>query len=332
MMWKNAIQRLWDNNRIRKTCRIALFGLVLSVAFMNAIEVDATGYIESQRFFEGDSKNNQSSAATSNTSISVGRNCYFDTVSRNFYTTVSGYGSEAIESNVCDGMIVQGDVLISVARGVSYELYKDGVLVENFDEEKISEPGSYVVSVSDNSGKSETPLSFTIVGKKTNDTSYTFSNNCRISSVTRDGVGIRFSGNHVELPSEGNYEIVYKVDGIENQYKLNLEVDTTPPTLALAAVDENGRANGPVDISDVENNSEIYITRDGESVSYSKELTAPGTYTVILIDEAGNRSVYTFTILIYFDLNSMMFFISLALVLVGVIAYMIYIKKHLRVR
>lgn len=332
MMWKSAIQRLWDNKRIKKTCCVALFGLALGMTFIKPIEVDATERIDSERYIESDSKVNRTVSSSDSTRIAIGRNCYFDTTNRNFYTTVSGYGSEAIESSVCDGMYVQGEVTISVAKGIPYELYKDGVQVENVDAGKFSEPGSYLVSVSNNTGRNENPLSFTIVGKKTNSTSYTFSNNCRIQSVEKDGVGMNFSGNHVELPTEGSYTIVYKVDGIENPYRLNLEVDTTPPKLALAAVDENLRASGPVDISDIEEKCEILITKDGETVSYRNELTAPGSYTVALIDEAGNKSVYSFTILIYYDSNSMLFFASLILVLVGVIAYMIYVKKHLRVR
>lgn len=331
MMWKNAIQKLWDNNRIKKTCGAVLFGLALSVAFISPIEVEATERIDSERYIESDSKVNLI-AQTADTRIPVGRNCYYDTTNRYFYTTVTGFGSEAIESNICDGMYVQGDVTINVTHGIPFELYKDGVLIEDFDGDKISEPGSYIVSVHTNSGRNEDPLSFTIVGKKTNKTSYTFSNNCRIQSVTKDGVGMSYSGNHVELPKEGEYEIVYKVDGIDTPYRLKLELDTTPPTLALAALDENLRASGPVDISDVEDRCEILITRDGESVAYRKELTSPGSYTIVLIDEAGNRSLYSFTILIYFNSNSMLFFASLVLVLVGVIAYMFYVRKYLRVR
>ena len=61
-------------------------------------------------------------------------------------------------------------------------------------------------------------------------------------------------------------------------------------------------------------------------------LTQSGKYQIELADEAGNKTTYTFTILVYFDGNSWLFFGLVFMACVGVVIYLLHSRKHLRVR
>lgn len=329
MMWKNAIRKLWDNNRIKNAGFLVAATVISGTVLMSGLSAKAVdGYADSEYVTDttGDS------FTLSADQVRVSQNCYYDRRDGRYYYYVSGFGEDAIEANVCNGMVYQGEAKIRVASGIVYDLYKDGILVEEYDGEDISAPGSYSISIYNNTGKNDVPLTFTIIGDKTNKTSFTFPNNIRIISVTQDSMAINHSNYSVDFASEGDYKIIYRVEGVDEDYNLKLTVDLEPPVLALSELDEKGRAYGPVDISDLEENCDIYITLDGEEIRYSEELTAPGTYVLVLTDAAGNQTTYSFTIMIYFNTNSLLFFALLLAVVAGIIAYMIYVHKHFRVR
>lgn len=115
-------------------------------------------------------------------------------------------------------------------------------------------------------------------------------------------------------------------------YELDVTVDTTPPVLALSELNEKNQARGPVSLADIEDGSSISITLDGKQISYKSELTESGEYQIVLMDKAGNVTQYAFTILIYFDLNSLLFF-GIALAAVAAVgAYIVISRKRLTVR
>ena len=66
----------------------------------------------------------------------------------------------------------------------------------------------------------------------------------------------------------------------------------------------------------------LQAKRDGQS----------GEYRIELADEAGNKTTYSFTILIYFDGNSWLFFILVLGSCIAVVIYLVHSRKHLRVR
>jgi hypothetical protein len=114
-------------------------------------------------------------------------------------------------------------------------------------------------------------------------------------------------------------------------YQLLLKTDFTGPVLSLENV-ENGKAQGPVDISDAKKAAYITIYHDGEKIGRKDVLTESGEYYIELADEAGNKTTYSFTILIYFDGNSWLFFLLIIGSCVGIIIYLVHSRKHLRVR
>ena len=114
-------------------------------------------------------------------------------------------------------------------------------------------------------------------------------------------------------------------------YQLQVQTDFTGPELSLEEV-VDGMARGPVDISEAREAAVVNIYHDGEMITRKDVLTQSGEYYIELADEAGNKSTYSFTILIYFDGNSWLFFLLVLGACVGVIIYLMHSRKHLRVR
>ena len=140
-----------------------------------------------------------------------------------------------------------------------------------------------------------------------------------------------FEKNYIKLTDEGAYNIRYRCLKTNTAYQLQLQTDFTGPTLTLEDVQE-GKARGPVDISGAREAAYVSIYHDGDRISYSDVLTESGEYYIELADEAGNKTTYSFTILIYFDGNSWLFFLLVLFSCVGVVIYLMHSRKNLRVR
>ena len=101
--------------------------------------------------------------------------------------------------------------------------------------------------------------------------------------------------------------------------------------LALEAV-ENGRARGPVSLEDLEEGAYISVYYNDKQIPYQQVLEDSGDYHVLIMDQAGNLSEYYFTILIYFDLNSLVFMAMVVGVLAAVGVYLWLSRKRLKIR
>ena len=71
---------------------------------------------------------------------------------------------------------------------------------------------------------------------------------------------------------------------------------------------------------------------DGKEINYSKVLNQSGNYKILLSDPAGNTTTYNFTILVYFDTNSMAVAGVMVLLVIALIVYLMLVRKHLKVR
>jgi hypothetical protein len=151
------------------------------------------------------------------------------------------------------------------------------------------------------------------------------------TEASLNGETIAFEQNYIKLTQEGEYNIQYRCMKTNVSYQLVLKTDFTGPVLSLENV-VDGRARGPVDISEAKNAAHISIYHDGEQISRKDVLTESGEYYIELADEAGNKTTYSFTILIYFDGNSWLFLFLVLGSCVGTIIYLIRARRHLRVR
>lgn len=258
---------------------------------------------------------------------------YYDRSAHEFSYVMNGVTTAEIFANVADGMITTDPVQITLPEGLHADLYCDGVPLTDVNYDNITAPGKYVLIVSGQSVQEYQMFAFTIVNWLTGAVvEYQVPSGFTVSNVTRDGENAFTSLQSVDLEQEGRYVISYRCDAIGMNNTLEITVDHTPPKLALEAVDENGHAFGPVDISDIEEDATIQVYCDGEPVNYSNTLTRSGLYRLELQDKAGNQSVYEFIIHVYFNLNSWIFFGLAIAVVAAVVIYLIVSRKRLRVR
>lgn len=256
----------------------------------------------------------------------------YDAMTDTYYRYVDGYGATAIASNVPDGMYTQEAVRVSVATGVIYTMYKDGVPLTDVDMNAITEPGSYALAMYDGSGNAVSPLSFTILGAYTNIQRMDMPETCEIVSVTYEGETVASDAISFLFEGEGHFDIVCECPLARRTYNLKLVRDTTAPVLALEEVDEEGFASGPVNISDLEPEVTCLIMRNDEVVDITAMLKESGRYSIALTDLAGNHTEYSFTIKTYFNYLSITFLLLFIALIAGLAAYIVVSKKRLRVR
>lgn len=350
MMWKREIRKFLVHNRIVAVAFMlaafmavtmaapgTVYGVELadeelfgaSTATGQTDNTDTTGDVGQQtpQEFEGEVLKSDVADMTR-----IDYETTYDPMTDTYYKYVEGYGNTAIATNVPNGMYTQEEVKVSVATGIIYTMYKDGVAMTDLDISAITEPGSYALAVYDGTGNPVTPLSFTILGTYTNISRIDMPEGCDIVSVTYEGESIVSDETSLLFEEEGQFEIVCECPMAGRTYNLKLVRDTTAPVLALEEVDEKGFASGPVNISDLETDATCLILRNDEVVDVTPVLKESGHYSIALTDSAGNHMEYSFTIKVYFNYLSITFLLLFVALIAGLVAYIMVSKKRLRVR
>lgn len=270
-------------------------------------------------------------AAQAEMPLHIAGNTYYDSVEKAFLYYVNATASQTVRSNVADGMITEQMVTVKADAGVTLEVYLNGERLQSISGGDFRTPGEYVVMHVGGSVP-ERLFSFTIVPEICNSvTGYALPAGFEFTDASLNKESISFEKNHIQLTQEGEYDIHYRCIKTDVSYQLRMKTDFTGPVLSLVNV-KNGKAQGPVDISEAKDAAHITIYHDGEKISRKDVLTESGEYYIELADKAGNKTTYSFTILIYFDGNSWLFFLLIIGSCVGIIIYLVHSRKHLRVR
>ncbi|MCL2029915.1 MAG: hypothetical protein FWG93_00055 [Oscillospiraceae bacterium] len=114
---------------------------------------------------------------------------------------------------------------------------------------------------------------------------------------------------------------------------VSVEIDRTPPVLTFEGLDDEDTAYGPVSWSADEPNVSIRVVRNNKHYDYNLwELSETGQYLIIASDAAGNESLYALTL--RYDMNAAAIWtiVIAALLLSSLAGYLIYYRRHLRVR
>ena len=268
-------------------------------------------------------------AAQSNEPVHIAGNTYYDPVENAFLYYVNS--SQMIRSNVADGMITENPVTVSANAGIALDVYLNGERLEGTFGGTFRTAGEYVVMYVGGT-VSERIFSFTIVPQLCNYvTSYAIPAGFEITAAYCDDVEIAYDKKYVKLAEDGAYTVHYRCVKTGIPYQLTVRTDFTGPTLSLTGVID-GKARGPVDISEARQAAVVNIFHDGEKIGRKDVLTESGEYYIELADEAGNKTSYSFTILIYFDGSSWLYFLVLGAVAIGMVIYLLHARKHLRVR
>ena len=270
-------------------------------------------------------------AARENLPVHISGNTYYDPVEKAFLYYVDASASQTVRSNAADGMITEQAVSVQAGSGVALEVYLNGQRVERASGGMLQSPGEYVVLYVGGTVP-ERLFTFTIVPKLCNSvSSYALPSGFEITEASLNDAPVDFEKNYIKLTDEGKYKIQYRCIKTNVSYQLQLETDFTGPVLSLEEVTD-GTARGPVDISEIKDAAHVTIYHDGEKIGKRDVLTESGEYIIELADEAGNKTTYAFTILVYFDGNSWLFFFLVVAACVSLVVYLAYSRKHLRVR
>ena len=244
-----------------------------------------------------------------------------------------GAGIAEVYANVADGMIVNGPVSVSASDGTAVQVYRNGAQLNDAEGTGLTSPGKYNVSAKSGDATVQV-MTFTIVGERTNMAGgYTMPDGFYITDATLEGEETDFERTYIPMAQEGQYHIAYSCPAVGLDYTLDVLMDRTPPQLAFNAnADKQGRSRSAVTVGGFEPGDSVTLTLNGERVPFPDDgvLRSSGNYALEVTDAAGNSATYQFTILMYFDNNSLIFFALVVAAITAMVVYIIIKRKNLR--
>ena len=261
---------------------------------------------------------------------------YYDWSAHDYVYPVTDALGE-VHVSAADGMVLTTPVYIQPTAEASVVVYYNGSEYTG-SLSSCSGAGEYVVSALVG-GQPKRLMSFTLLGKTSNLLhDFVAPDGFYILEAMRDGESIYEDRYSLNMEAEGVYYIEYECSATNLVYKLETTVDRTPPGLVFQGkLDSQGRVRSKLEFRGLEPDDRIYLERSGEAVvpELNSDGTGtvydPGNYRMIVMDAAGNSVQYDFIILQYFDLQSWMFFLLVALVVCAVAAYIILQRKRLKI-
>ncbi|MBQ7057713.1 MAG: hypothetical protein IJM83_00215 [Firmicutes bacterium] len=268
--------------------------------------------------------------------VEITSSVFFDWNTRD-YVYIVGTTKSEIHASVADGMVVTDQATISGTGSVLLSIYKDGEYYEG-QMSVITEPGEYVVKA-DVNGEETRLFTFMIIDKTTNRLmSFSAPDGFYITGATHDGGEAAYDRYTVAMAEEGVYEIDYESIASDLVYSVMITIDRTPPDIQLdGKFDSKGRAHSAVTFSGLESGDRVYLFRDGVEVKPALsgdgtgQILDSGIYTLQVYDAAGNMSEYRFTIMVYFNSNSLIALALFALVITAVVGYILIKREHLKI-
>lgn len=261
--------------------------------------------------------------------VRLSPNCAYDMNTSTYIYTGMGATGVEFSSNVYNGMYTNDLVKLHSDATAQLRVYLNGEELEYDGEGEFNTPGSYIVRDKGN----VMILGFTILDDITNAVNvYELPSVFFVDTATFNGEALPQFSNSVDMTQDGDYFVSYYGYDTGVNYRLYVTIDHTAPVLEISGVNEEGFARNAVELLNLESGSTVDITKDGNEYKFDSVLTETGDYDIIYTDEAGNSSVYSFTIRPYLDLNAWMVLLIVVLLLIGTAAFMIYSRTHMRVR
>ncbi len=256
-------------------------------------------------------------------------NCDYSRSDRLYIYTTSTMADSQIKSTAFNGMITTDKVAIQAGQYSNIIVYRDGkeISPDEIAKGQLSAVGNYKVF----SGSDEV-FHFTIIGSVTGlITVYDMPQGFTVKSVRVGEKSAQYSKYRVEFLEEGDYEVKYNCTTNGASYTLKTKIDFTAPEINLVGV-VNGEARGPVDIEGIEDGASLIIKFNDEVINTKTHLTSSGDYQVFVTDKAGNTNRYVFTIRFYFNMSAWAAIALIVAAVGGLLGYIFYSRKHLRIR
>lgn len=202
------------------------------------------------------------------------------------------------EINTYYGGISNGGVRIIAYENLKIVMYKDDKPFDYEFEKILNEDGEYSFTLFDELGN-KTSFFFSIITKKKQNLKHILQENISVENITKDDeiYEANISKNELYLFDEGAYNVEVLDAKTNQKYSFKITIDTTPPTLELVNVENGGTTKKVVILRNVsEKPYTLNITVDGVPFDYKlgDEIEKCGRFVVVLTDEAGNSTTYTF--------------------------------------
>lgn len=223
---------------------------------------------------------------------------------------------------------LSNSVIATANEQVTVSLTKNGEAMEYALGAAITEPADYTLVLTDALGN-RSEVAFKIVEPLVKEFTHNFDEVEGFGGVTVNGEDKRLNYGTLELKEDGVYEVGVIVGG--NTYLFTVEVDGTAPTVTLNGVENGGETKDAVTVTAPSETATVKVIKDGEEIKYNvgDEITEAGAYRIIVEDEIGNSTEYSFEIVEGIS-GWVIFLIVLgSLLLVGGIVVFILKKKEI---
>ena len=139
--------------------------------------------------------------------------------------------------------------------------------------------------------------------------------------------------NNFSLNEDGKYVFsIYDTNNPKKKFTTEIILKTNLPILKLQGVVNGLTTYEPVVIDTYESDVTYTATCNGETIRpYGGAFSEAGLYKVTAKDEAGNTNEYTFRILYTMNLSSGTVIAIVVIIVISLIGYVVYLKKHMRV-
>ena len=327
-----------DKKRIKTLRAAVLFALMLLLCLplrAAASNINYSGELDPATN-EPVSQENPNGSSSTTGRVMLSSAMYYDWNTHDFVFPVSNTLTE-IHCSAADGMILDRPVTLSTGADTSIVVYLNGQPYTG-SLSTINQVGEYVVS-SQQAGDTVRVLSFTLVGAVTNAvTLFSPPDGFYLTAATRDGMNIYFDRYNVRMDQEGLYHLEYECIATDVVYTLDTTIDRTPPELTFEGrINEEWQVRSELKFSGLEKGDSILLTRGGVQVKPTLHgdgtgtIYDTGTYVMQVFDAAGNKTEYRFSILLYFNVSSLVFIAFAVVILVSTGIYILIKRKNLKI-
>ena len=228
-------------------------------------------------------------------------------------------------ADIYDNAIVNS-MTFTARENLTASVTKDGEAVAYTFGDTLSAAGNYTATLTDELGNSKT-FNFTIAEPLVQKFFHNFDTVSGLDKVSVNGEETRLNYGDLTFDKSGVYEIAVTVNG--KDYIFTVTVDSTAPALTLTGVENGGSTKGGVTLSNLTEKATVEVYKDGEKIEYAlgDELTEVGQYHVVLTDELGNSTEYTFEILYSVNGGAIALIVIAVLVVIGVVVTAVIMRK-----
>lgn len=223
---------------------------------------------------------------------------------------------------------LSNSVIATANEQVTVSLTKNGEAMEYALGAAITEPADYVLVLTDALGN-RSEVAFKVVEPLVKTFSHNFDEVEGFAGVTVNDEDKRLNYGTLELFEDGVYEVGVIVGG--NTYLFTVEVDGTAPTVTLNGVENGGETKDTVTVTELSESATVKVYKDGEEIKYNvgDEISEAGAYRIVVEDEIGNSTEYSFEIVEGISGWVIFLIILGCLLLVGGIVVFILKKKQI---